>query len=62
MGIALDETAQSLISNTAMDLERWYMSLTTEYLCPFYTLEYYTRGTVHPWMIPTMVTFTATMI
>jgi len=57
-GVELDEAQQQIISNHTMDLTSWYMSLTTEYLCPFTT----DQGSQSPWMIPTMATFTATML
>jgi len=57
-GTQLDSQHQQIISNNTMELTSWYMPLTTEYLCP-YTAD----STIEsPWMLPTMNTFTATMI
>jgi len=57
-GTLLASHYQQIINKNRLDLTSWYMSLTTEYLCPFTSSETY--GT--PWMVPTMTTFTATML
>jgi len=57
-GVALSDEQQQIISNNTLDLTSWYMSLTTEFLCPFTPQ----HGYASPWLVPTMTTFTATMI